>query len=646
MAITLDGREASWGSASANAPSTADRGRAFRQARWHSRLVKLLRVGLPVMALGLLGYYALSLSVSWKLGAGRIKVGEVQLSPDDLTMKNAKYFGLTKDGGSYEVRAKKAIVQFNKDAPIQLIDIDGDLLQPNNVVTKLKAKQGLLDNTKNELELYDGIEIDATNGLKARMSRAKVYSKENRVISKEPVDLTMPTGQVRGDNMTLRTDTREATFVGNVKTHLMPQTQTGEARAATPAFGRDQRAPVDVTSDQLYVNDTAKTALFMGKVVAVQGDSTLKAPELHVTYEGAPAADITGGASAKQPGDSARLARLVAKDGTVVTIGSDRRVASDQADFDAKADTALFTGNVLVNQQRNVLQGKRLFIDRKAGNSRLESPAEDDQPAGRIAATFYQGDGKAGAQPKPKRAAAAAAAAAAGSAPEGVLGSFKTDPNAPMDIDAEVLEVFDAEKKAVFSGNVKAQQGDVVIRTVELVAHYSGQAGLGFSSGDAAPDKAQSQITRIETKQKVLITTKDGQSASGDWAIFDTKANTVQLGDNVVVTRGKDVAQGPRLKIDLTSGMYRFELDQEAAGNHGSPATSASPPLTAPPPTASADPASRACPPGKQCLLVYPKEMQEKAKDAARKLLPGSQGSKPSEGWQPSTSASPAMRSE
>ena len=91
-------------------------------------------------------------------------------------MKNPSYFGVTKDGGRYEVRAKKAVVEFNRDAPIKLIDIDGDLVQVNNVVTNLKAKHGLLDNAKSELELYDGIEIEATNGLKARLSRATVYS--------------------------------------------------------------------------------------------------------------------------------------------------------------------------------------------------------------------------------------------------------------------------------------------------------------------------------------------------------------------------------------------------------------------------------------------------------------------------------------
>lgn len=642
MAITMDGREASWGANPVESPGNVERARAFRRARRHSRLVQILRIGLPITAVGLVAYYALTLGVSWQFGAGRLNVGEIQLTADDMTMKNPKYFGLTKDGGSYEVRAKKAIVEFNKEAPIKLIDIDGDLLQPNNVVTKLKAKHGLLDNAKNELELYDGIEIDATNGLKARMTRAMVYSKEHRVVSKEPVDLTMPAGRVQGSAMTLRTDTREATFVGDVRTHLVSTAQPGaQARPAAPSFGGDARQPVDVTSEQLYVNDEAKTALFMGKVVAVQGESTLKAPELHVTYEGAPAAELTGGASPQQPDEGSRLSRLVAKDGTVVTMGTDRRVSSDQVDFDAKADTAVFTGNVLVNQQRNVLKGKRLSIDRKSGNSRLDAPAEAGQPAGRIAATFYQGDTKTAGHPKQKRGSAIPGVPMQ----DGVFGSFKTDPNAPMDVEADTLDVFDTEKRAVFHGNVKSQQGDVVIRTVEMIAFYTGQAGLGLSGGGDEAGKTPSQLTRVEAKQKVLILTKDGQSASGDWAIFDTRSNTVLMGDNVTVSRGKDVAQGPRLKIDLTTGMYRFELEQEAPSAQAVPATSASPPLSAPA-AAGTDPAGRACPPGKQCLLFYPKEAQDKAKDSAKKALPGHPGVNVGESWEPSTSASPPMQSE
>ena len=411
----------------------------------------------------------------------------------------------------------------------------------------------------------------------------------------------------------------------------------------TPAFGRDSRQPVDVKSEQLYVNDVAKTALFMGGVVAVQGDSTLKAPELHVAYEGKAASELVG-ADAQQPQESSRLSRLVAKNGAVVTIGADRRVTSDEAEFDAKADTALFTGNVVVNQLKNVLQGRRLFVDRKTGKSRLETPAEAGQPAGRIAATFYQNDGKAGSQPKPKSQAGEAASAVQGS----VFGTFKTDPNAPIDVEADTLDVHDQAKQAIFRGKVKSQQGDFIVRTIEMTVFYTGQSGFGLPrSGDEAADKGGSQLTRVEARQKVLIVSKDGQTATGDWANFDVKANTVLMGDHVVVSRGKDVAEGPRLKIDLTTGMYRFELESEPAKAPAAPANKASPVLTAPETPQPTSPTGRECPPGKQCLLFYPKDAQEKAKGAIKKILPDAPaGNKASDGWQPSTSASPVQRSD
>jgi len=47
--------------------------------------------------------------------------------------------------------------------------------------------------------------------------------------------------------------------------------------------------------------------------------------------------------------------------------------------------------------------------------------------------------------------------------------------------------------------------------------------------------------------------------ATADWAIFDAMANTVLMGDDVTVSRGKTwrKAQGSG---DLTTGMYRFEI--------------------------------------------------------------------------------------
>jgi lipopolysaccharide transport protein LptA len=605
MAITFDTRDVrSAGRSGARARAGAvDGARAFAIARRHSRLVRLLRVLLPLAAAGILAAYALILTVSWHLSAGRLKVAGVQVTADDLTMKDPVYFGVNKDGGRYRVQAKRAVVGLNQNAPIKLIDINGELLQSGNAVTKLKAKHGLFDNPKGELELFDGIEIDGSNGLTARLSRAMIYSKESRIVSKHPVVASTPTGSVQASAMTMHTKTKAVAFRGEVSVRMLTGAQ------GSVSLGKDPRQPVDIYSDELDIDDAQKTAHFRSKVVATQGDTTLKTPYLFVKYEGKAAAGLAPAAPQAAEQGSSRVTLMWARNGVEVTAGTDRRITSELADFDAKAETALFVGKVHITQDKNVLDGARLFVDRKAGKSRLETPAEGGQAAGRITASFYQSEAKAGTRPKAKAA----------TDPEltGMLGSFKSDPNAPMDIEADTLDVHDANKKAIFNGNVWAQQGGMVIRSEELVAIYTGQSGLSLAnSGDDPGSKAgAAQIVRVEAKRQVLITSKDGQSASADWANFDVKANTALLGGNVVVMRGKDMAEGPRLKIDLTTGMYRFELEGDAAAVPGKapavPATSSTPP---------GPPDGRTCPPGKQCMLFYPKEAKEKAKELLKKV--------------------------
>jgi len=608
MAITFDTRDArDAGRTGARASAgAADGARAFAIARRHSRLVRLLRLALPLAAAGILAAYALILTVSWHLSAGRLKVAGIQVTADDLTMKDPVYFGVNKDGGRYRVQAKRAVVGLNQNAPIKLIDINGELMQTGNAVTKLKAKHGLFDNPKGELELFDGIEVDGSNGLTARLSRAMIYSKENRIVSKHPVVASTPTGSVQASAMTMNTKTKAVAFRGEVSARMLPGAQ------GPVALGKDPRQPVDIYSDELDVDDAQKTAHFRSKVVATQGDTTLKTPYLFVKYEGKAAAGLSS--AAPQPGEgSSRVTFMWARNGVEVVAGTDRRITSELADFDAKAETALFVGKVHITQDKNVLDGARLFVDRKVGKSRLETPAEGGQAAGRITATFYQSEAKAGARPKIK--------AVADPEVPGMLGSFKSDPSAPMEIEADTLDVHDANKRAIFNGNVWAHQGGMVIRSEELVAVYTGQSGLSLAnSGDDPGSKAgAAQIVRVEAKRQVLITSKDGQSASADWANFDVKANTALLGGNVVVMRGKDMAEGPRLKIDLTTGMYRFELEGDATAASGKqPAAAPTAPATPSSPSGPLD--TRTCPPGKQCMLFYPKEAKDKAKDLLKKV--------------------------
>lgn len=127
---------------------------------------------------------------------------------------------------------------------------------------------------------------------------------------------------------------------------------------------------------------------------------------------------------------------------------------------------------------------------------------------------------------------------------------FSGQSNRPIDIESDALEVQDEKKVAIFRGNVKAVQGDMTLRSREIRVNYTGERG-GEGSG--------TEITTIKATGKVLIETRNDQSSSSEWALFDVQKQTVTIGGNVVLTQGENVIKGDRLVIDLKTGRSRFE---------------------------------------------------------------------------------------
>ena len=160
----------------------------------------------------------------------------------------------------------------------------------------------------------------------------------------------------------------------------------------------------------------------------------------------------------------------------------------------------------------------------------------------------------------------------------GKFGGLSGDSKEPIDIESDVLVVHDKEKLATFKGNVKAVQGKTTLSAAELDVHYTGgdRLGIGGSEGkgtneaqkanDAAKPKGQdepsSQITKIEAKGNVVITSQqeeNSQTTTSEWALYDVPSQLVTVGGNVVLTQGENVLKGDRLVIDLKTGQSRFE---------------------------------------------------------------------------------------
>ena len=586
--------------------TVTDRTSALHAAKRHTRFVNAMRLFLPAACFGVAALYAASAMNSKDWDGSIVDLDPRKVLPENLAMNNPTYRGFNKDGGSYFITAKTAKQDFSKPRQVTLNTITGELVDAKKMKTVLEATRGTFDTKSNHLELFDGITITSQDGMSAKLKTASIKTKKKLITSNDPVQVEMATGSIKSNRLQIRQQTREVSFLDDVVARLRPQKKKPEVTAAGQAAGRKQNAnganpfgasdqPVDVYAKRLDVFDDKKIAVFAGNVRAVQGETTLVTRELEIAYKneekpsdgrkpegknksssGASQVDkitakypvmIKRGAEQQVTSQSAvfdaKQQTALLSQNVVLSSGQDRRATADQALLNSKDGSAVLSGNVVVIQGRNRLNGRHLFVDQAKGIAKLTAPPAGGSGPGRITARLYSNDGakgsdKAGTDTKPTKAPKKKTLGAA----------FATDPKAPVDIEADSLDVDDKQSSAVFVGGVVARQGSFTMRSTKLTAHYVGGSGLGdpLAAKKGKSENTTAQLKEIRADGKVVITSTNAHKAEGDWAKFDAKTNTVEVGGDVRLSQGKTVVRGTRILINMNSGEATIVSDKNVAG--------------------------------------------------------------------------------
>jgi lipopolysaccharide export system protein LptA len=170
-------------------------------------------------------------------------------------------------------------------------------------------------------------------------------------------------------------------------------------------------------------------------------------------------------------------------------------------------------------------------------------------------------------QPAPAQAAKSSAAAHAKKEKDrsNPLGNIGTNNKEPIKIDADRLDVYDREQRAVFQGNVVAVQGDTTIRCTTMTVFYERQSQGGHKAqpaGQKAPAaQAGSQndsVKQIDCAGPVTVVSKD-QVATSDHASFDRAANRIYLIGNAVLSQCQNVTRGEKIVYDLNTQVANVE---------------------------------------------------------------------------------------
>jgi lipopolysaccharide export system protein LptC len=213
----------------------SDSGQAFRRARRHSRLVRLLRVGIPFsVVLTIVGYgLAGLLNPLQNLNLPAMKLG---ISGTKLTMDTPKLAGFTRDGRPYEVTASSAAQDLKQPQFIELKDVRAKLTLEDGMTVDITADAGLY-NTKTEVMiLRQNVLVDASDGSQMRLAEATLDARKGHVVSEKPVEILMPTGRVDAQQMEVLESGAVVHLRGGVR-----MTLKGDAAAAPAPASAEQR---------------------------------------------------------------------------------------------------------------------------------------------------------------------------------------------------------------------------------------------------------------------------------------------------------------------------------------------------------------------------------------------------------------------
>lgn len=138
---------------------------------------------------------------------------------------------------------------------------------------------------------------------------------------------------------------------------LTVQSVPASAQGTSVAFGtirQDTGLPVEVTADNLDVDQSTGTAIFTGNVLIGQGEMRLSAARVLVVYR------------AQNQG----IARLEATGGVTLVSGPDA-AESERADYSIDDGTIVMTGNVLLAQGASALSADRMSVQLSDGTARM-----------------------------------------------------------------------------------------------------------------------------------------------------------------------------------------------------------------------------------------------------------------------------------
>jgi len=188
--------------------------KAFRSARRHTVRVRLLKLILPLVAIGIVSGF-----VFWVLQKSpapvEVSIDETSLKQDELVMKNPKLNGYG-DGQTYEVVADRALQKVATPNIINLEKIIARVNDDKDQWANVTADFGIFDQTKETLELTGGVDVTSSIGYSLRTDEVGLDMKKGYMQTRKPVRIQSKDIILAAEKLEAIQNGEQIRFTGNV----------------------------------------------------------------------------------------------------------------------------------------------------------------------------------------------------------------------------------------------------------------------------------------------------------------------------------------------------------------------------------------------------------------------------------------------
>ncbi|HET9687178.1 MAG TPA: LPS export ABC transporter periplasmic protein LptC [Pseudolabrys sp.] len=203
--------------------SRRDADRAFRAARRHSRLVRILRITVPVTVV--IGVIIVTLITYFNplrmLAKLPINIDNLVVSGTKVTMEQPRLAGFTSDARAYELTADTAAQDMTKPDIVELRNIRAKVEMQDKTSMEMTAISGIYDAKGETLKLDREILLRSSTGYQGRLSEALIDIRKGNVVSEHPVEVKLLQGTLNANRLDILDSGDLVRFHGGVVMDMM-----------------------------------------------------------------------------------------------------------------------------------------------------------------------------------------------------------------------------------------------------------------------------------------------------------------------------------------------------------------------------------------------------------------------------------------